>query len=56
MTETEERRIAVLQDGAKRGAVAMTSGPNESRRRLPGRPSAAENDPDWTLRDIPGIS
>jgi hypothetical protein len=36
--------------------VAMPRVPKESTRRLPGTPVAAENDIDWALRDIPGIS
>jgi hypothetical protein len=53
VADKEDRRIAVLQDGAR---VAMPHGPKESTKRRPGAPVAAENDLDWALKDIPGIS
>ena len=59
VTETEDRRIAVLQDGAKRGHVART------KRKHKVAAGAAGNDPGWTLwhilvylelsRDIPNL-
>jgi uncharacterized small protein (DUF1192 family) len=55
VADTEDRQIAVLQDGARRGHAMRTKrlGKHKAAARTP---VAAENDMDWALKDIPGIS
>ena len=55
VTEAEERRIAVLQDGAKRGHATQTKRKHQPAARK-ARWQGAGNNPGWTLWDIPIIS
>ena len=53
MTETEDWRITVLQDGANRGHATRTKRKHKETARKAG---AVVNDPGWTLWDIPSVS